>query len=225
MMAVLLALFVIGPTNAREITLDQADQGVTAEVAFTWVDADRELFRFASYIRHSYDYTVEGIVTRWEAYDASGAIVGSQLTKHPPILAGMALPYVGGAGSIILSGVPASVALFVVDSGKRTDTLPRIFTVDGIDLRPDGTVRRPRLDEYRVAATVTTDDQPTASDAIAIQIIVKDGTGGIVGAEFDRPNNVPEILAPGSRIRIEDSSVHTVAPAAVAEVVAYVRPQ
>src|SRR5439155_15186823 len=74
----------------------------TAELLYTRVTGPSRVVRIVARIANDGDRTLEGIQTRWDAYDASGALVGSQTTVHPPLATGQAYLYVGGAGSLNL---------------------------------------------------------------------------------------------------------------------------
>ena len=198
----------------------QPAPSVSAEVVFTQVYANSDTVRFLAYIRNPHEYTVGGVTTRWEAYDADGVIVGSRTKTQPPILGGMDFPYVGGAGGAILSGRPAAVAIFLESLGERTDALPRIFPVEGVTLAPGGTRSRPTPNEYDVTATVTIDSEPINRRDLSASIILRDRAGVVVGADFADFLHAPDVLAPGARVRV-DERMDTVAPATTGEVFAY----
>ena len=197
--------------------------GVSAEVVFTYVNPEERLLRFVAPIRNGFSRTVEGVTTRWEAIDATGAIVGTQTTRHTAIPAGGTLLYVGGAGSVNLTGVPAGVQLTVIEQGRLSDAPSRLFAVDSVELSNEGTSRRAREREFRVAANITTAAEAVQRSDVTISAILRDAAGNIVGASFERPDNVPETLPPATKFRTEVRFIETTGPAASAEVIAYAR--
>lgn len=215
--AVLLALALVGgplPTNAQ----DAPD--VTADLVFTQVYPHGDVIRFLAYIRNPHDYTVAGVRTRWEAYAADGSIVGSRTKTQPPILGGISMPYVGGAGSLNLTGKPVAVAVYLESPGQRTDALPRIFPIEGVSIGPAYKALSTK-NEYRLGATITTDSETVGRDDVVTSLILRGADGQIVGADFLSVEKAPDVLAPLARIRVEEV-VTTVAPASSAEVFAYV---
>jgi hypothetical protein len=202
-----------------------AQEGASAEVVATVVDSFARTVQFVAYIRHSHDYTVEGITTRWEAYDATGAAVvtGSRPLKQPPILAGMAFPYVDG-NAIPPGAEPTTVRVFVEDAGLRTDRLPRIFPVDSVEVTEDPAWQF-GLRRHLVVATLTTDGEPVRRRAVVAQFILKDANGAVVGGAFTRPDNWAEIIEPDSRVQVHNEFVMATARAESVEVVAYARPE
>ena len=192
------------------------------EVAFVNVDPESRVLRFAALIRNTSSKTIEGMRVRWDATDASGALVGSFTTGVPPIPAGAIHSYVGGAGSGLLTGVAQNVKLTVVEAGRLSDAPSPYFTVESVQLTRE---QYPiRGEQYQVSANVTTGGQLIRRADLVTGVVLKDAAGNIVGADFDRPTNLPELLPAGTKFRAEVRYIPVKAQPATAEVTSYVSP-
>ncbi len=96
----------------------------TVETAWFWSDSGIQapLFRMVSFIGNPGPKALTGVQLEWIAYDASNSLVGTHKTTVPTIPPGAKIPYVAGAGSLNLSGIPAKVELRVADKGSFVDT-------------------------------------------------------------------------------------------------------
>jgi hypothetical protein len=174
---------------------------ITTEVVYLQVEPETRLMRFVALINNQSNRTVEGLRVRWDATDSSGAIVGSFTNTMPAIPAGTVYTYVGGAGAANITGVPDKVKLTVLDTGKLTDAPSGVFTVDSITLDPERFSLQGQ--QYRVGATLTIGPDRVERFKLKVAVVLRDGNGKIVGAHFTTPTNVPEVLEPGTKVRVE----------------------
>ncbi len=221
LLGVLVALLTIGSASAQVTAPDET----AVEVAFVSVDPTHRVLRFVAYLRHPHEYAVEGITTRWEAYDAGGASVGSRTVTHPPIPAGMAFPYVGVVGSTLLSGTPEHVVVSIVDPGRRTSVRLRVFPADDVQIEPTDLDADGIGEDYVVSATLATDDHPVERSDVTLVIILRDADGAIVGADSTSPREVPAVLPPNTHVPVEGRATPANAEPATAELLAYVSPR
>ena len=76
--------------------------------------------------------------------------------------------------------------------------------------------RRPATQTYEVTGDITlAGGSAVQSASLNVPIILTDGNGKIVGADFYQPDDLPATLDPGAKFRVDDSDViATAAPAA-----------
>jgi hypothetical protein len=191
----------------------------TATVAFFFESQSSNYFRFAAPIVNPGPLPLVGVTVTWTAVDATGAIVGSFVHHCPPINGNSTFMYVGGAGSALLSGVPAKVTTAITDPGQYVMEPAPSFPVSSIQLTQspyqDGS---PNATTYEVTADVTIGGSVAVQSAsLDIPITLTNASGAIVGADFYVPDNLPATLSPGAVIRVDDSDVDaTSAPTAAA---------
>jgi hypothetical protein len=198
----------------------------TATVGFFFESAPLNYFRFAAPIVNAGPLPLVGVTVTWTAVDATGAIVGSFVHHCPPINANSTLIYVGGAGSALLSGVPAKVTTTITDPGQYVnETLPS-FPVSSTQFTQssfqDGS---PNATTYEVTADITIGGSvPVQSASLDIPITLTNASGAIVGANFYEPDNLPATLSPGNVIRVDDTDVDATSAPTAAVVSAGVDP-
>ena len=195
------------------------------EMAWFWSSPDTEspLFRLLAFLTNPNDRPLTGVATHWEVYDASGALVGSHPKVFPALPPGTAFPYVGGAGSFNLTGTPATAEVFVDNPGQLADVVIDTFSVDDVAFRPEeGALDAPV--EYLVTASITTGSQDVPGSSIIAVIILRDGSGNVVGADFAFPDTIPDLVKAGTTFRLEANFVPATASATDVEVFAYSEP-
>ena len=175
----------------------------TVEIAWFGVSPDKEfpVFRFLAYVTNPNAFPLEGVEVHWEVLDEDGVIVGDFPHRFPVIDAGFGFVYVGGAGDANLSGVPASVEIFLDDAGGPAEGAPSpVLIVSDVILGPpdsyDGS--------YSPSAVVDAPDHAVLGSQIAVAWVYFDASGGVVGAEFGTWTDPPQQIRPGTRFRVED---------------------
>jgi hypothetical protein len=199
----------------------------TVEAAWFWSSSDKDapLFRMVSFIGNPGPKALTGVELEWVAYDASNSIVGSYKDAISDIPPGAKIPYVAGAGSANLSGIPARAELRVVDKGSFVDTSGPAFKVTDITFKKsDFTMYKPSKGEYDVTAKVTTGSEEVASANIGGLVILKDQAGAVVGGDFWMPEDLPDTLPPGTTFTLQVTQVVVTAKPASAEVFATQEP-
>ena len=174
------------------------------------------MLRFVAVIDNPLSQTRVGVVTEWVAMEAADAIVGSVKTHQPPLAGRSTHTYVGGAGSVLLTGTPVAVSVNVVNKGTLTKEAGDTWAVDSVSLTPEF-----RTGEYRVTATVTTGSRTVAAAQITANVVLKDAAGSIVGADFETPENLPAAVPPNTKFAVEFRFVSSTSEPATAEVTAY----
>jgi len=207
-----------GVTKAESSPLDVVKPSSSVEVAWFWSDDESTLMRFVAPITNPGDKPIEGLETEWIAYDAEDSIVGSFEAERATIPAGGTLPYVGGAGGAILSGVPAKVEVRITDPGRYSSNAAPALAVTDIEFK-----KEEYSSDYTVTARGTTDVELT-SDELAAYVILRSAAGEIVGADFWMPYNLPSTLPAGSKFTIEAALIPVSEKPDSAEVTLVVEP-
>lgn len=163
------------------------------------------LVRFASTISNPGVYPVTGAAVTWTAYNSANAIVGSHVHDSYAIPALSSITYVGGAGSVNLSGAPARVAVAVTNPGHYMKTVPATLPVTTVALANSTTGGSPFYADatsYTVTGNVTVEGpKPVASADLDISITLLNSAGAVVGADFwDTTTQLPSTLNPGTKI-------------------------
>lgn len=192
------------------ITINTERPAPTVSVTYTFLTTGQSpLVRFVATITNPGVYPVTGAVVSWTAYNSANAIVGSHTHDSYPINALSSITYVGGAGSVNLSGPPAKVTATITNPGTYVRTVPPTFTVSTIavsnstiDIYSDAT-------PYTVSADVTIGGtRPVASADLDVSIVLVDASGAPVGATFyDTATKLPAMLNPGTKVAIQETSV------------------
>jgi hypothetical protein len=200
-----------------------AQPNAMVELGYLFVDQEDRFLRFVGLIRNPHAQSIEGMAVRWDALDASGAIVGSRARNLPPIAAGSTWYYAGGAGLFNLTGVPESVKFTVTNPGRLSNAPSTVFAVEGVTVesRPNVLTNQPQA---TVTGTLTTGNQPVERRDVTVYAIVKDAEGNIIGATFDSPTSVPDTLDPGTRFRVEIGFIRITGTPVTAELIAYADP-
>lgn len=185
------------PSAAPTATPELPAAGI--EVVFMVVDPTSRVLRFYAAINNPSSRTIEGLKLRWDATDASGALIGGFSTAVPPVAGKSVFAYVGGAGGANLTGVAAKVAVKVEDPGHLTDKKVTPWTVE------PGPVAKEDIfdDQYQASFTITTGPDAVATSKIVVSVLFKDATGAVVCAEFERPSGLPASLPPGTKFKVE----------------------
>lgn len=189
----------------------------SVDVVYFFADPGSRLLRFAAAIQNPASKAIHGLRLKWDALDAGGALVGSFSSVVSDVAASSTYYYVGGAGGALLSAVPSSVKLTVVDGGSFTADPPANFKTEEITLAPE----QFEANQYKVTAAITTGSAPVAKSKLVLQIVLKDATGKVVGANFDYPSNTPDTIEPGTKIRIESRFIRAQGKPTTAEITAY----
>ena len=185
---------------------------------------DTRFFRFVAEITNPTSVTLEGIQTRWDGLDSSGAIVGSSTKKHPPLTAGATYFYVGGAGVANLSGSPQTVQVTLTNPGSPSNAPSRFLAVTDVALSKMAFSLYQGLDDYNVSAVLSVDAEPINRLDMTTTYVLRDQYGVIVGADFNSSvRNLPDQLVSGTPYRLEER-VGATGPAVSADVAAYRRP-
>jgi hypothetical protein len=167
------------------------------------------LARFVALISNPTNQALVGLTTAWTMLDQSGAIVGHSSSKRCPIQANDKLIYVGGAGGAILSGLPNRVEVRITDTGQTTANYTNRISVEGVSLAPP----RESGSSFRdVSFTlVNAGGYDIRSTAVQADILIKDSSGNVVGADFagagligESSGNVPSSLSPGAKVALTD---------------------
>lgn len=199
----------------------------TVEAAWFWSDSNKEapLFRMVSFIGNPGPKALTGVELEWVAYDASNSIVGSHKRAMSAIPPGAKIPYVAGAGSANLSGIPARAELRVVEKGSFVDTAAPAFKVTNISFKKsDFNLYKGAKGVYDVTAKVTTGPEEVASANIGGLVVLKDQAGAVVGGDIWMPENLPETIPPGTTFTMQIPLVVVTAKPASAEVFATQEP-
>jgi hypothetical protein len=199
----------------------------TVEVQFfDWQEGAVKIVRFFAVIRNPSDRALAGVRVRWDALDATGAIVGSHERALPGIPAASSLSYVGGASDLFLTGIPASVRLTVTDAGRLIDNVPASFTVEETAFQSTDFPLVPGRTAYSVSAALTSPSFSVPRTKVTIFAVLRNAGGDVIGAGFDQPTSIPDPIAPNTRFRVKVpvTSAEGAGVPASAELWAYVEP-
>lgn len=162
-------------------------QGCKTEVIWTGVDEEYNVLRFVVKISNDNDYVMRDVTTEWIAYDKNDAIVGSHDAVQADIPANGHIYYIGGAGSVNLSGTPVRVEIRVTTDGILTNRQMPQISVSNIQIINRG------WGGFDVTADCVTDSDIMTANLDG-QIIVKDAEGQIIDAEFWSADNLPDSI-------------------------------
>lgn len=180
--------------DAPKAEKQTASESPSPTVEVAWFSSDK-LLRFVAPIGNSGDRPIEGLETEWIAYDANNTIIGSFRTKRSFVPARGTLPYVGGQ---LLSDVPARIEVRITDPGRYSDSPPALEVTNVLFLKQG------YGDDYKVTADGMVDTE-VASSRLGAYIILKNGSGEIVGADFWSPwGSLPSILSARTKFKIEE---------------------
>jgi len=225
-MSIALGISDAAPGHTPSPYLSQADGPISAEVVWFWGNEGARVFRAVVVLTNTDTQDREGIVTRWEAYDPTGALVGGRTQAQPRLQAGQSWTYVAGAGSLLLSGTPARATVTVVDHGRVVHTPDDVAQIEDIQVtREPVSIHGRGHTDYTVSARVTTSHIPTPRENFGVNVVLRDTAIAIVGAGFATiPRTLPDVLPPATAIRVETRvTVPSGTPAGV-EMTAYRRP-
>ncbi len=172
----------------------------TTEVLFTYVN-DEPLVRFAAEIKNPAAQARVGVRTTWKVLDVNGVIVGTlEDSERAAIPPGGSIYYVGGAGALNLTGVPATVEFEVTDPGTLTDEPPAPSATAGIPTFEragfdylDNTRTYDSSFVISASAEVTTDNLDTV-------ILMRDAFGSVIAAAWADTSAAPSTLEAGEKI-------------------------
>jgi hypothetical protein len=225
----------VAPGQARQAPSEAApagpvDPNVKAVVEFSRYNGDPRI-GFLAYISHPYDYTLEGVTTRWEAYDQTDYLIESGTRVHPPIPAGTALPYIAeGRGSVggRKESTRIRIDLRVVDSGRPSTAQLTTVPVTSVEHRKvtssSSFSRGPSVssNSTTITAKLRVDDPIAPNERIFVGFIARDGYDKIVAIGAAQTSNTDKIT-PGSILPMQVTGLKTVNPVWKAEAFAYVR--
>lgn len=187
----------LSTTEAKYLAMIEQFKNCTAEVVWTGIDAESTVLRFVVKINNANSYTLRGVTTEWIAYDNNDAIVGSYGGPQPDIPANSFIYYVGGAGSVNLSGTPARVEVRITTEGLLSNReLPKI-SVSDIQIKDHG------YNWFTVSAVCETDSEINTADLDG-QIIVKNADGAVINADFWHAENLPDSIAANGRFILSE---------------------
>lgn len=198
---------------------------IMVNLAFVHVDREFGTVRFVAYLSNPDDRPRAGVRVRWDALDATGALLGGIERELPVLAAGETFTYVGGAGGLILRDLPETVRLTVLRQGQPTDAMPVQIGVRDVTFQPVRSFSTRYPYHYRVRATLVIGEAPVRARDVSADIVLRGADGAIVGADFESLSNVPDVLPPGTAVVITSSTISTTTPAARAEVSAAVWPR
>lgn len=169
----------------------------TAEAEVLWIGVDKEstVLRFVVKLSNPNDYTLKGIHLEWTAYDVDGAVVGNHSGSQPDIPANDYVYYIGGAGSVNLSGTPANVDVKITTEGLLTNRVSPQISVNNAQIKDNG------FSWYTVSAECMTDSEIN-TEYLDGQIIVKDADGQIIDADFWYSENLPDSLDANGKFKV-----------------------
>ena len=144
--------------------------------------------------------------THWTTQTPWSARTASTL---PAINALSTITYVGGAGSAILTGLPASVSVTIAKKGDYIPTAATPYLVDSVQFAPASGYYT-NGSTYDVSGYVTIGSTEISSANLYVRIVLSNAAGQVVGADFQMPTNLPATLTPGLRIKIDDGFVPVV---------------
>lgn len=177
---------------------------IQVQVVHTYFNDD-PFGRFIFKITNPADETRVGATTTWKAMDKDGVIVGSYDASLPPIGPGDTWYYVGGAGSPILSGVPAQVKVEVTNKGQlKSGEFKSLVTVEKAEFKRAAFDLYKNAQDYEVTAVLTSSGDVKTTD-IKSAVLLLDGTGKIVGGDFLSFLFAPENLAAGEKLSVQAS--------------------
>jgi len=155
---------------------------------------------------------ISGVKVSWNALDASGALVGSYSSTIPTINALSSWTYVGGAGSVLLTGTPASAMVVVAEKGSYVKQMATPYTADSVQFGVNPYGIYTGATDYSVTGDITIGKNQIPSSNLDVVIVLANAAGQVVGADFDKPDNLPAVLTPGLRIAIQDDVPATSMP-------------
>jgi hypothetical protein len=154
---------------------------------------------------------ISGVKVSWNALDPSGALVGSYSSTIPTINALSAWTYVGGAGDL-LTGTPASATVVPVEKGTYVKQVATPYAADSVQFAVAQYGIYTGATDYSVTGDVTIGANQIPASSLDVVILLTNASGQVVGADFDKPDNLPAVLTPGLRIAIQDDVPATSMP-------------
>lgn len=220
-----------GPTTAAQSPTATPSSTPTpapkpsAELVWTFFSQSERFFRALVVLKNPADRAITGVQLRWDALDKDGVLVGSLPSRQPDIPAGGSIFYAAGAGSINLTGPPASLKVTVTEGGRFTDASVSPLVTEAVSFEKAAFPSLSKApNNYRVAGNVAIGANPVPISALSVVAVLRDAQGIVVGASFVSPPNGPDSLPAGTKIRVESTSVDATASASAVELYAYVRP-
>jgi hypothetical protein len=147
---------------------------------------------------------INGVKMSWNALDASGALVGSYSRYIPTINALSSWTYVGGAGSTLLTGTPASAMVVVAEKGSYVKQAATPYAADSVQFAVNPYGIYTGATDYSVTGDITIGTNQIPSSSLDAVILLTNAAGQVVGADVDQDDNLPAVLTPGLRIAIQD---------------------
>jgi hypothetical protein len=198
---------------------------LSAETVYLWTNPAGRAFIAVIELTNRGEQPLGGIVTRWDAYDAAGALVRSYARQQPVLAPGARFDYVAGAGPATLNASPALVTVSVVDPGRPVTAPSPFLEIDDVRIVRDENSTIPGGADYLVSATATTGAMAISRHSLTIDVVMRDDGGAVVGAIFSAVfTMLPDRIPPHTAIPLE---VRVPVPSGLptqADVAAYSRP-
>lgn len=137
------------------------------------------VFRFMTSLANNSMTRLTGVRTLWCALNAAGALVGHHEARHPDLLPGQRVPYVGGASDLHLTARPASLTIDVTATpveGTSLGCLPLEATSVVIDQVIE--------DWFDITATFHLDEPAARADDHLASLVLRNPDGSVNFADF-----------------------------------------
>ena len=174
----------------------------TVEIEWFHYGSEQEYLRFVAKVSNPNSVGISGTELTWEALDENGAYVGSHTKVFNFIPAKSDWLYVGGAGSLNLSGPVAKIEIYL-DSPGEAEYNKELLLFD---------VEEIVIDEYEygdwrwtASARIKSPNKTISSDDLLENSIVYDRAGNIVCGDFNSflSDSFPETVRPGTLVLLE----------------------
>jgi len=208
----LLAVTGCGGPDDRKPKSESASPGTTSRSAAPTVKVVYSYFNDEPFLRLAAQFTNPdskmtrvGVESTWKAFDADGAIVGTDDISTPPIPPGGSVYYVGGDSGPdedgALSGTPARVTVEITDTGQEVERAPSpTVKVTKASFTRSDSYAFDGTSEYDASVTIEA-LADLARESLWVDIRLM-GTGGeIVGAEWSDLESMPRFISKGEKVK------------------------
>lgn len=187
---------------AEKVTAGKNLQAEIVHASFFGGDDDA-LTRFAVKITNPENKTRVGATAEWRALDKDGVLVGTHTKELPPIPAKGTWYYVGGAGSVLLTGLPAKIQLEITNNGSLVSGGNKsVVTVEKAEFKKSEYDLTPGQKEYDVTAVIAVHSE-VKTENINTSVLLLDKKGKVVGADWLDLDSLPEQLKAGEKVRVQ----------------------
>jgi hypothetical protein len=202
-----------------------APHPLSAETVYFWSHPAGRAFLAVVELNNRGDQSLGGIVTRWDAYDATGALLGSHARLQPVLGPGERFAYVAGAGPANLSGSPMRVIVSLVEAGRPVIAPYPFLGIDDVRILRQASSTTEGMTDYLVTLTATTGAEPVGRRDLIVDVVLRDESGAVVGAIFSAVfTSLPDRIPPHTAFPVE---VRVPVPGGTptqADIAAYSRP-